>query len=158
MSKESSFQTLATASLLQLLPALLLLIANSSHGLAEAPDEPACPDGYRLHYQGFCINIEDELSDRLGSEVLGADPIPTFSSDSTGYKFSNMTDGEFCKDAYIKLSRGLIAKPAAMALGDQSCGLSSVASKSTNTARLEALRNCRAATGNCRIIFPEGLQ
>ena len=145
-----------------LLPALLFLLANSSQCLAEtpAPHDPICPDGYRLHYQGFCINIQDELSDTLGGQVRGTEPIPYSPStpggkEPIGYKFSNMADGEFCKNAYVNLSRGLVAKPAAMALGDQSCGVSSAISTSTPAAKIEALKKCRAVTSKCRIIFPE---
>ena len=34
----------------------------------------ACPEGYRLHYQGFCINIADELTDDAKAGVRGLDP------------------------------------------------------------------------------------
>ena len=145
-----------------LMPALLILLTSASQGLAETPDELVYPDGYRLHYQGFCINIEDELSDTLGGEVRGSEPILSPPSDASGtepigYKFSHMRDGEFCKNAYVKLSKGLVLMPTAMALGDQSCGPSSVASKSMLAAKTEALKTCRAVTSNCRIIFPEVL-
>ena len=29
----------------------------------ETADRQGCPSGYRPHYQGFCINIDDELED-----------------------------------------------------------------------------------------------
>lgn len=34
-----------------------------------------CPVGYRLHYQGLCINIADELSDDSENGVRMTDPI-----------------------------------------------------------------------------------
>lgn len=33
-----------------------------------------CPDGYRLHYQGFCINMADELRDDPVKGVRGVAP------------------------------------------------------------------------------------
>lgn len=35
----------------------------------------ACLEGYRLHYQGFCINIADELADDAKAGMRGLDPV-----------------------------------------------------------------------------------
>ena len=34
-----------------------------------------CPQGYRLQYQGSCLNVEDEQSDEPDAEVRSAEPI-----------------------------------------------------------------------------------
>ncbi len=138
---------------------VLLTLTSASLTNITVSSAENCPAGYRLHYQGFCINIEDELLDILGGTVRSTQPISppstgTSGNEPVGFKFSNMRDGDFCKNTYLKLSRGLVLKPAAMALGDQSCGISSHASKSLIAAKLEALEVCRAATSKCRIIIP----
>ena len=123
-----------------------------------------CPDGYRLHYQGFCINIEDEIKDdptkgvRTVSPItflkpesyLDADPLP-----ETGYKFSNMKHGEYCKDAYVRISRTIFNFPTAYALGDDSCGISEIDAASDEAAKAHAMAECNKHTQGCRIIYPE---
>jgi hypothetical protein len=34
-----------------------------------------CPDGYRLQYQGICLNIADEQSEAREAEIRTADPV-----------------------------------------------------------------------------------
>lgn len=115
----------------------VVLAFGYSHEFANAAGK-TCPDGYRLHYQGFCINHKDELSDHLNGEVRGVSPkggqpgeprnrfrrdiTPEYPKARIGYKFSNMRDGEYCKNGYVRLSRGKIVGPVAMALGKESCG------------------------------------
>lgn len=138
---------------------VLLTLISASLTNITVSSAKECPVGYRLHYQGFCIHIKDELSDTLEGLVRGTKPVyfPAASKSGNqpiGYKFSNMQDGKFCKNAYLKLLRGLVLNPAAMALGDQSCGISSFVSVSSTAAKSEALKTCLAVTSNCRIIFP----
>ena len=40
-----------------------------------SPKKTECPEGYRLDYQGFCINITDELADDANAGVRGPDPV-----------------------------------------------------------------------------------
>lgn len=37
-------------------------------------ENPECPTAYRLHYQGFCINIADELADDPDKEIRTLEP------------------------------------------------------------------------------------
>ena len=54
---------------------MLALLAFSVLNYWSNPaDAKECPDGYRLQYQGFCINREDEQSNVLGDEVRGTLP------------------------------------------------------------------------------------
>lgn len=147
----------------------IVLAFGYSHKLANA-DEKTCPDGYRLHYQGFCINHKDELSDSLNGVVRGVSPkgghageprnrfmrdiASEYPNARIGYKFSNMRDGEYCKNSYVRLSRGKIAGPVAMALGKESCGISGKGNVTLAKAKAEALQKCKSATTKCRIIFP----
>lgn len=123
-----------------------------------------CPAGYRLHYQGFCINKADELSDAPNQIIRTVEPTGSpeeYQTDvfeqlsKTGYKFSNMEDGEYCKNAYIRISRSKARHPVAFALGAQSCGFSDEKSVSLDTAKANAMTACEKHTDNCRIIFPE---
>lgn len=128
-----------------------------------AADAQSCAAGYRLHYQGFCINIEDELADYPDKAVRTMPPdAPLDESPETlfrkleteGYKFSNMRDGDYCKDAFVNLSRAKFEFPVAYALGDQSCGFSNANIGSLETAKLHALAECEKQTTNCRLIIP----
>lgn len=40
-------------------------------------EKPKCPEGYRFHYQGMCINVEDELADDPKRGVRMVDPVST---------------------------------------------------------------------------------
>lgn len=63
--------------------AAFVVVLAATHCVPGLADEPSaggecvnvsddgCPPGYRLHYQGLCINIEDEMADD------GAGPIRT---------------------------------------------------------------------------------
>lgn len=42
---------------------------------ARSKKELECPDGYRLHYQGQCINLDDELADNPEKGVRMIDPV-----------------------------------------------------------------------------------
>lgn len=126
-------------------------------------DAQSCAAGYRLHYQGFCINIEDELADNPDKAVRTMPPdAPLDESPETlfrqleteGYKFSNMRDGDYCKDAFINLSREEFEYPVAYALGDQSCGFNDANMGSLETVKSHALSECKTQTSNCRIIIP----
>lgn len=126
-------------------------------------DAQNCAAGYRLHYQGFCINIEDELADkpyktvrtRLPETPLEESPETLFPRlETEGYKFSNMRDGNYCKDAFVNLSRAKFGFPIAYAVGDQSCGFNNTNIGSIEIAKSHALAECRKQTDNCRLIVP----
>lgn len=54
------------------------LVANMTSYIAMGPANsgPQCPQEYRLHYQGFCINVADELADEPNARVRTVDPLP----------------------------------------------------------------------------------
>ena len=120
-----------------------------------------CPAGYRLHYQGFCINLDDEQSNDPAAEIRGVLPSETenlpksFDQIETryGYKFSNMRDGEYCKERFVAIEQFRVSPPAAFALGDESCGVSDEGLDSLEKAKADAMGNCSRETTGCRIIF-----
>ena len=134
-------------------------------GAATQAHSQACPAGYRLHYQGQCINKADELTDDPTKGVRMFPPkkiqIPddsTPASDplaTTGYKFSNMKDGAYCKEAFVRISRSAPAYPVAFALGHQSCGFSDIDVASPDAAKARALAECKKRTAKCRIVLPK---
>lgn len=72
-----------------------------------------------------------------------------------GYKFSNMKEGEFCKEEFVRISRSTRQYPIAFALGEESCGVSDIDVASTDAALTRAMAECESRTYNCRIIWPE---
>lgn len=139
----------------------VLVVTSMMENPASAQE---CPAGFRLHYQGFCINKADELADDPVKGIRTVEPTHSLKESrtaifeqlaKTGYKFSNMEDGEYCKNAYIRISRSEITHPVAFALGDQSCGFSDEKLASLEAAKAHAMAACEKHTGNCRIIFPE---
>lgn len=52
------------------------LVANMTSYIASnvTNSSPKCPQGYRLHYQGFCINVADELADDRNKSVRTVEP------------------------------------------------------------------------------------
>lgn len=144
--------------------ALLIAAFIAASMMSNAASAQQCPSGYRLHYQGFCINTADELTDDPTKEIRTLEPTgPLMDSQAdifeqlatTAYKFSNMIDGEYCKMAYVRISRSETKQLVAFALGDESCGFSHEPSASLDAARAEAVAKCEKHTTNCRIIFPE---
>jgi len=113
------------------------------------------------------------MSETLNGEVRGTDPkdIPRqgnihnnsqldagskVSGERIGYNFSNMMFGEYCEAAYVQLSKASGSGPAAMALGEESCGISGAGNETVADAEAEALEKCKSATIGCRIIFTTG--
>ncbi|MCR9137728.1 MAG: hypothetical protein NXI27_17150 [Alphaproteobacteria bacterium] len=138
------------------------IVLLGTTGQAVSAEE--CPAGYRLHYQGFCIHQADEQADDpdkgvrtvLPSNLLDEDRTSIFARlATTGYKFSNMEDGEYCKTAYVRMSRGEVQQPVAFALGEQSCGFSNASHDVLEDAIRHAMSECEKNTENCRIIVPE---
>lgn len=151
-----SWSGLIVLKVLTLLAGFLIHVSASSGS--------DCPHGYRLHYQGFCISKEDELEDDPIKGVRTVSPAKLQGSKSyldfdplakTGYKFSNMKHGEFCKKAFVRLSRTNYTHPVAYALGEQSCGFSESDVASIEAAEAHALAECTKHTEDCRIVFPE---
>ncbi|MDH3581871.1 MAG: BA14K family protein [Hyphomicrobiales bacterium] len=154
--------------------AILIVILTSGHAHEAANAfEIACPEGYLLHYQGFCVSIDDKLPRTLNGEVKGTDPKEVSHQGKTHnnsqhdaghkvpgerikYKFSAMMFGEYCKTAYVQLSKVSGSGPAAMALGEESCGISGAGNETVADAEAEALEKCKSATIGCRIIFTTG--
>ena len=140
----------------------LITLALVQADVRAQPAGPECPEGYRLHYQGFCINKTDEQGDDPVAGVRGLDPISSQEADieakfksleRTGYKFSTMKDGEHCRRAFVSLrDRTSSTALAAFALGDESCGVSHDGVATEGEAEASALEECRRHTKGCRII------
>ena len=114
------------------------------------------------------------MSETLNGEVTGTDPNevsrqrkthnnsrldagPKVPGERIGYEFSNMMFGEYCMTAYVELSKASVSGLAAMALGEESCGMSGAGNETVADAEAEALeKKCKSATIGCRIIFTTG--
>ena len=160
------------ASNLQTAILITILTSGYAHEAANA-FELSCSEGYVLHYQGFCISIDGKLPKTLNGQVRGTYPKAVSRQGNTHnnlqhdaghkvpgerikYTFSAMMFGEYCRTAYVQLSEMSGSGPAAMALGEESCGISGAGNETVADAEAEALEKCKSATIGCRIIFTTG--
>lgn len=128
---------------------------------ANADDaKQSCPMGFRLHYQGFCINLSDEQKDDPQAEIRTVEPFQepehnaaAFIGPITEARIAGMTDRVYCRNAFLAVSGKSVAPASAIAFGSESCGVSSPGSASVAQARASAIEKCAWSTTDCSIVL-----
>lgn len=140
-------------------PACLLVVFTTLTGSPTTQAEPLCPIGFRLHYQGFCINRADEQKDDQSMGVRTVEPVLAIEGGHSEIEpsmntwLSNMVDKAYCRSAYRTVFDGKIGPVGAIAFGKDSCGVSDPDLRTEEEATSSALEKCRWSTSSCKIVL-----
>lgn len=140
-------------------PACLLAVFTAISGSTTTEAEPLCPIGFRVHYQGFCINKADEQKDDQSRGVRTVESVPAIDSGhieiepSINTWLNDMADKAFCQSAYRAVLDGKIGPVSAVAFGRESCGVSDPDLRAEEEAKSSALEKCRWSASACKFVL-----